>query len=74
MSDEETTAGVQLAERVSNKNPLVSGEVLNESLFVWRSCNLFVMKRLCYIVVQILCFMYLSHLTITNPYLISNTN
>ena len=27
MSDEETTAGVQLAKRVSNKNPLVSGEV-----------------------------------------------
>ena len=28
MSDEETTTGVQLAERVSNKNPLVSEEVL----------------------------------------------
>ena len=27
MSDEETTTGVQLAERVSNKNPLVSEEV-----------------------------------------------
>ena len=32
MSDEETTAGVQLAERVSKKNPLVSGEVLNEGM------------------------------------------
>ena len=29
MSDEETTAGVQLAEHVSNKNPLVSEEILN---------------------------------------------
>ena len=27
MSDEEATTGVQLAERVSNKNPLVSEEV-----------------------------------------------
>ena len=27
MSDEETTTGVQLAKRVSNKNPLVSEEV-----------------------------------------------
>ena len=32
MSDEETTTGVQLAERVSNKNPLVSEEVLNEGM------------------------------------------
>ena len=30
MSDEETTTGVQLAECVSNKNPLVSEEVLTE--------------------------------------------